>query len=105
MARGEPFQSTVEVETKLVPFTVRVNWADPAVVEAGLIEVVVGTGLLIVKVSVALPVPPALLALMATVYVPAVVGVPEIAPVVVFTANPAGSPVALKLVGLLVAVI
>jgi len=105
VARGEPFQSTVEVETKLVPFTVRVNWADPAVVEAGLIEVVVGTGLLIVKVSVALPVPPALLALMATVYVPAVVGVPEITPVVVFTANPAGSPVALKLVGLLVAVI
>ena len=105
MARGEPFQSTVEVETKLVPFTVRVNWADPAVVEAGLIEVVVGTGLLIVKVSVALPVPPALLALMATVYAPAVVGVPEITPVVVFTVNPAGSPVALKLVGLLVAVI
>src|SRR5207237_7940685 len=105
VARGEPFQSTVEVETKLVPFTVRVNWADPAVVEAGLIEVVVGTGLLIVKVSVALPVPPALLALMATVYAPAVVGVPEITPVVVFTVNPAGSPVALKLVGLLVAVI
>jgi hypothetical protein len=50
----------------LVPFTVKVNWADPAVVEAGLIEVVVGTGLLIVKVSVALPVPPALVALMVT---------------------------------------
>jgi len=105
VARAEPFQLTVEVETKLVPLTVRVNWADPAVVEAGLIEVVVGTGLLIVNVSVALPVPPALVALMVTLYVPAMVGVPEITPVVVFTVNPAASPVALKLVGLLVAVI
>jgi len=58
-----------------------------------------------VKVRVALPVPPALVALMVTLYVPAVVGVPEINPVLVFTVNPAGSPVALKLVGLLVAVI
>jgi hypothetical protein len=79
----------------LVPFTVRVNWADPAVVELGLIEVVVGTGLLIVRVSVALPVPPALVALIVTLYVPVVVGVPEITPVVVFTLRPAGSPVAL----------
>ena len=61
--------------------------------------------MLIVKVSVALPVPPALVALMVTLYVPAVVGVPEINPVLVFTVKPAGSPVALKLVGLLVAVI
>ena len=60
---------------------------------------------MMVKVSVALPVPPALVALIVTVYVPAVVGVPEITPVVVFTVNPPGSPVALKLVGLLVAVI
>ena len=64
-----------------------------------------GGGLLIVKVSVALPVPPALVALMVTLYVPAVVGVPEIKPELVFTDRPAGSPVALKLVGLLVAVI
>jgi hypothetical protein len=64
-----------------------------------------GGGLLIVKVSVALPVPPALVALIVTLYVPAVVGVPEINPVLVFTVKPAGSPVALKLVGLLVAVI
>jgi hypothetical protein len=64
-----------------------------------------GAGGLMVKVSVALPVPPALVALMVTLYVPAVVGVPEINPVLVFTVNPAGSPVALKLVGLLVAVI
>ena len=58
-----------------------------------------------VKVNVALPVPPALVALRVTVYVPAVVGVPEINPVLVFTVSPPGSPVALKLVGLLVAVI
>ena len=60
---------------------------------------------MMVKVSVALPVPPALVALIVTVYVPAVVGVPEINPVLVFTLRPAGNPVALKLVGLLVAVI
>ena len=45
VVRGEPFQLTVEVETKLVPFTVNVNPPLPAVVELGLIEVVVGTGL------------------------------------------------------------
>ena len=60
---------------------------------------------MMVKVKVALPVPPALVALMVTVYVPAVVGVPEIKPVLVFTDKPAGNPVALKLVGLFVAVI
>jgi hypothetical protein len=54
-----------------------------------------GSGGLIVKVSVALPVPPALVALIVTVYVPAVVGVPEILPVVVFTVKPDGNPVAL----------
>jgi hypothetical protein len=64
-----------------------------------------GVAGLTVKVSVALPVPPALVALMVIVYVPAVVGVPEIIPLVVFTLRPAGSPVALKLVGLFVAVI
>jgi hypothetical protein len=51
--------------------------------------------LLIVKVSVALPVPPALVVLIVTLYVPAVVGVPEIKPVLVFTLRPAGNPVAL----------
>jgi len=50
-------------------------------------------------------VPPALVALRVTVYVPAVVGVPEINPVLVFTVSPPGSPVALKLVGLLIAII
>jgi hypothetical protein len=64
---------------------------------------------LIVTISVALPVPPALVALIVTLYglpvsVPAA-GVPETTPVLVFTLRPAGSPAALKLVGLLVAVI
>ena len=49
---------------------------------------------MMVNVSVALPVPPALVALMVTLYVPAVVGVPEISPVLVLTVKPAGSPVA-----------
>ena len=64
-----------------------------------------GAAGLIVMTRVALPVPPALVALMVTLYVPAVVGVPEINPVLVFTDKPAGNPVALKLVGLFVAVI
>ena len=50
---------------------------------------------MIVTVNVALPVPPALVALMVTLYVPAVVGVPEISPVLVFTLKPVGSPIAL----------
>ena len=50
---------------------------------------------LIVKVNVALPVPPALVALMVTLYVPAVVGVPEIKPVLVLTLRPGGKPAAL----------
>ena len=91
VVREAPFQRTVEVERKFVPVTVKVNWGPPAVAQVGLIEVVVGSGLLIVKVKVALPVPPELVALMVTLYVPAVVGVPEIKPVLVFTDRPAGS--------------
>jgi hypothetical protein len=64
-----------------------------------------GAAGLIVMTSVALPVPPALVALIVTLDVPAVVGVPEINPVLVFTDKPPGNPVALKLVGLFVAVI
>ena len=64
-----------------------------------------GGGGLIVKVKVALPVPVLLVALIVTLKVPAVVGVPEINPVIVLTLKPAGNGVALKLVGLLVAVI
>jgi hypothetical protein len=55
--RPDPFQFTVEPETKAVPFTVSVNPAPPAVAEVGLRPVVVRTALLIVKVW-ALEVPP-----------------------------------------------
>jgi hypothetical protein len=46
-----------------------------------------------------------LLAVIVTLVVPAVVGVPEIIPVLVLTVRPAGNGLALKPVGLLVAVI
>ena len=58
-----------------------------------------------VMTSEAVPVPPALLALIPTVVVPVAVGVPVMAPVLVLTLRPVGNPVALKLVGLLEAVI
>jgi hypothetical protein len=57
VASAVPFQFTVEVETNLVPFTVKVKSALPAVIQVGLIDVVVGTGLLIVNVT-ELDVPP-----------------------------------------------
>src|SRR4029077_4942944 len=50
-------QRTVEVETKFVPVTVKVNCGPPAVAQAGLIAVVVGTGLLMVNLT-ACDVPP-----------------------------------------------
>ena len=56
-----------------------------------------------VSVRVAVPVPAALVALSVTLALPAVVGVPEITPVVVPIDSPAGRPVALKLFGLFVA--
>ena len=74
-----PFQFTVEVETKFVPFTVNVNCGPPGVTQAGLSELIVGAALIVIT-SVALPVlqvPAPLLALMMTLVVPAVVGVPE----------------------------
>src|SRR2546428_3800624 len=49
------------------------------------------------------PVLAALVALWVTVEAPAVVGVPEMRPVVALSARPAGNPVAPKLVGLFVA--
>jgi len=58
---------------------------------------------LMVRVSVAVPAPPELVALMVTLEVPAVVGVPDMRPLVEFTLRPAGRPVALKLAGLLLA--
>ena len=60
---------------------------------------------MIVKVRVAVPVPPLFVAISVTLDVPSTMGVPEIKPVAVLTARPAGNPAALKLVGLLVAAI
>ena len=60
---------------------------------------------LIVNTSVAVPVPPPLVAPKVTLVVPPAVGVPEIRPVDILTDRPAGSGLAPKLVGLLVAVI
>jgi hypothetical protein len=107
VASAVPFQSTVEVETKFVPFTVNVNCGPPAVAQVGLSELIVGLAL-IVMTSVAVAVLQGLaplLAVMVTLVVPAVVGVPEITPVLVLTLRPGGSGLALKLVGLLVAII
>ncbi len=47
--------------------------------------------------------PRALVAVISTSEVPAAVGVPVMAPLVALSVNPAGNPVVLKLVGVLVA--
>ena len=60
---------------------------------------------LIVNSSEPEPVPLAFVALSVTINVPAVVGVPVMAPVCELTVRPEGRPVAPKLVGLSVAVI
>ena len=101
VVNGLPFQFTVEPETKLVPFTVSVNCGPPAAMQVGLIEPIVGTPLIVIT-SVALAVLQELaplLALMVTLVVPAVVGVPEITPVLVLRVRPAGNGLAVKLVG------
>ena len=66
--------------------------------------VMVGGAKLTVIVSVFVPEPLPLVAPMVTGNVPRTDGVPVIAPVLVLIDNPAGSPVALKLVGVLVEV-
>jgi hypothetical protein len=106
---GLPFQYTVSPWTKslLGPFTVSVNCGPPAAVQVGLIELIVGAvPIVITRVAVAVLQGPApLLAVIVTVVVRACVGVPEITPVLVLTLRPAGNGLAVKLVGLLVAVI
>ena len=57
--------------------------------------VITGASGFTVSVSVAVPLPPALVALRVTDEAPLPVGVPETKPVVVFTLKPAGRPVAL----------
>ena len=67
--------------------------------------VINGTVNEMVITNVSVSVPAALVAVMLVLKVPSAVGVPVISPVAVFTLSPAGNPLALKLVGLLVAVI
>jgi hypothetical protein len=109
VAKGLPFQYTVSpwMKSLLGPFTVRVNCGPPAAMQVGLIELIVGVvPIVITKVAVALLQELApLLAVMVTLVVPVPVGVPEITPVVGLIVRPAGSGLAVKLVGLLVAVI
>jgi hypothetical protein len=64
-----------------------------------------GGGVSTVKVSVKKPVPPEFVALMETKETPTLVGVPLINPLAVLSESPAGSPMALKLIGVLVPVI
>ena len=74
VVRFDPFQRTVDTPlTKPVPFTVRVKADPPAVADAGLKLVMVGTGLLlIVNVSVFDVPPPGALLNTVTLAVPAV---------------------------------
>lgn len=51
VTRADPFQRTTEPAMKLVPLTVSVKAAPPAVREVGLIVVRVGTGLLAGEVA------------------------------------------------------
>ena len=57
VGRGLPFQRTTELLTKFVPVMTRVNPPLPATVVAGLMLLIVGNGLVMVKVAV-LDVPP-----------------------------------------------
>src|SRR5207248_1193681 len=103
-----PFQFTVEPETKLVPFTVKVNPEPPAVAQVGLSELMVGLAPMVitsVRGALVLQAVAPLLAAMLTLVVPALVGVPEITPVLELTLRPAGNGLAVKPVGLFVAVI
>jgi len=95
------------MKSLLGPITVSVNWGPPAPVQVGLIELIVGAvPIVITRGAVAvLHVPAPLLAVIVTLVVRACVGVPEITPVLVLTVRPAGNGLAVKLVGLLVAVI
>ena len=72
MLLAEPLKLTAEFETKFVPLTVRVNPASPTVFEVGFMEVVVGTGLLIVKVCELEVPPPGVGLVTVTLAVPAV---------------------------------
>ena len=72
-------------------------WYEKALPMAALAAVklvITGAAELTVIVKLALAVPPELVALTVAIEVPAIVGVPEINPVVGLTASPDGKPVA-----------
>ncbi len=73
VVRVEPFHCTTEPLTKLVPFTVRVKADPPAVADEGLRPVIVGNGLLMVKVCAPEVPPPGAGLETVTLTVPAVV--------------------------------
>ena len=77
----------------------------PTTPDAVRMLIMVGAAAFLAKLrtSGAEPVPSALAAEMVTVYSPGTVGVPEIIPVAVSTARPAGKPLAPNDVGLLLA--
>jgi len=79
--------------------------AVPALPFAEVLLVIVGAVAKTEIVRVPLPVPPALVALIATVDIPALLGVPLITPVAVLIVSPAGRPLAPYDVGLLLPVI
>jgi hypothetical protein len=47
VASGDPFQLTVEIAAKFVPFTVKVNCPPPAVAQVGLRVLMVGTATIV----------------------------------------------------------
>jgi hypothetical protein len=47
VANAVPFQFTVEIAAKFVPFTVKVNCGPPAVAQVGLRELIVGVALIV----------------------------------------------------------
>ena len=94
--------------SKCVGLLVAVIWKLndwPAVPFAVVALVMTGGGGETVIVIAWVPVPAAFVALNETLNVPVAPGVPVMAPVAVFTLRPAGKPLALKLVGELLAVI
>ncbi len=72
VVRAEALKFTTEVGTKLVPFTVSVKPAPPAVAPFGLSEVIVGTGLFTVKEAFPDVPPPGAGLVTVTLNVPAV---------------------------------